>query len=226
MDLIFRFPVPSPIYITSSVVLLLFCFLLLPTVTPSTHTLIYDCFMYAHMCNVGKPGSFQEELNKIRKINNLPPLKIPDNPPSEAIRNVLSKQTSSNTTKLPETGRNNEEITNITNTREEKTEDMEEIAGASANTTQKSESARLMSEAITTQSKKHYPTNADDIGLVLYTKQSVGWPMKTEFSRKTLMQGIENKKYKFTYTKNTLTEEDIMKMIKNRTLDIPAHCFA
>lgn len=51
------------------------------SVSPNTHTLMYACFMYAHIVNIGNPGSFQQEVNKMFKMNNLPPIKTPDNPP-------------------------------------------------------------------------------------------------------------------------------------------------
>lgn len=56
----------------------------------------------------------------------------------------------------------------------------------------------------------------------IYTKQIVGWPKKEDFTRKDL---IKSKKYKYTYTKTDLKEEEIIEMIEEKTVDISAQCF-
>lgn len=73
-------------------------------VSPNTHTIIYACFMYAHIVNIANPGTFQQEVNKMFKMNNLPMIKTPDNPPSQDILNVMSQQPNTNITSLAEGG--------------------------------------------------------------------------------------------------------------------------
>lgn len=65
-------------------------------VSPNTHTIIHACFMYAHLVHIARPGTFEEEVNKMFKLNNLPPIKTPNNPPSQDIMNVMSKEPGSN----------------------------------------------------------------------------------------------------------------------------------
>lgn len=84
--------------------------------------------MYAHIVNAGKQGSFQEELNKIRKMNNLPPIKTPENTPSQAILNVMAKHTITHMAKGAEGTSSNIEQTNIINTWEEE-ERMKDFRG-------------------------------------------------------------------------------------------------
>lgn len=43
------------------------------------------CLMYAHVQNIGKPGSFEEELNKMLAANELPTVKVPDTPNSKEL---------------------------------------------------------------------------------------------------------------------------------------------
>lgn len=38
--------------------------------------------MHAHFLNIAKPGSYNNEMNKILKLSNLPEIKIPEDPPS------------------------------------------------------------------------------------------------------------------------------------------------
>lgn len=41
-----------------------------------------------------------------------------------------------------------------------------------------------------------------------------------------LLKGIRDKKYKYTYTKEDVSEEDLMQLIENKKMDIPAQCFS
>lgn len=107
-----------------------------------------------------------------------------------------------------------QKVTHETETEETETEETE------------TEETEIMQQSILTQGKKTYPVKGEDIGFMVYTKQSVGWPKKVEFTRLELVKGFKNKKYKYTYTKKDLTDNEIIKMIENRLLDIPARCFS
>lgn len=54
---------------------------------------IYASIMLAHILNADTPGTFEKELNKLFKKNNLPEVKIPEDPPSEHIVNKWRKTT-------------------------------------------------------------------------------------------------------------------------------------
>lgn len=195
-----------------------------PTISPSTHTLSYDCFMYAHIVNVGNPGSFQVEVNNMRKMNNLPPIKTPDNPPSAAILNVMAKHTDMHITKGAEERESNTEQANIANAREE--EEMDEIIETRSNIAQQLETTEILQETMSMQGKRRYMTRGEEIGLMIYTKQSEGFPKKEEFTRQVLVAGLQNRKYKYTYANENLTEEEVIKMIENKSIEVTAHCFA
>ena len=187
-----------------------------PTISANALQLSYDCFMYAHIMNAGKPGTFQEELNKIRKANNLPTLIIPEDPPSELILGAMAKQSNTkfNTNEMETTGAG---ATATTSRTEE--ERMEEDRGEA---TKQNQSASFLHDSQRVHERKDYPHTADELGLTIYTKQSVGWPAKFEFTRQTLVKGIHEKKYKYTYTNKEIQEDELMKMIQNRTIHIPA----
>lgn len=238
----------------------------MPVISPSSHQLSYDCFMYAHMINAGKPGSYQVEVNNIRKMNNLPPIKTPDNPPSLLILKVMSNQTNTHlVTTTEETNTSSEGasaiITRENETIEEQMDSVEEagtdvsrgfeapevlreatatqgkskkrieeqfdsVDEAGPDVSRASETPEVLHETITTQGKRKYGMRGEDIGLMIYTKQAVGWPKKDDFSKQVLLQGIKDRKYKYTYTNKDLKDEDIINMIQNKILDVTKYCFA
>ena len=65
------------------------------TMDAETPTKILTCIIHAHMANIGNPGSYNEELNKMLKANNLPTINAPTNPDSASIFKIpLAPQTS------------------------------------------------------------------------------------------------------------------------------------
>lgn len=200
----------------------------------STHSNIFQCMLHAHFVNASKPGTYSIEVNTMFKANNHPPLVIPEDPPSLDIiikmneeisrrSNIVSQAQSMET----ETTESVEE-TRANKTQTEKANTTQTEKATRTNTKKQAETTdtEVMQETILTQGKRKYAVNGEDIGLVLYTKQSEGWPPKDEFTRHVLLKGIAEKKYKFTFTKNTHSEEDILHMIENKTMDIPPPCFS
>lgn len=55
--------------------------------TPDTTDTLnfFSCMMHAHLLNIGSPGSYNYELKKIFKLNNLPEIKMPEEPNSYKI---------------------------------------------------------------------------------------------------------------------------------------------
>lgn len=49
------------------------------------HARIFTSMRHAHVMNIEIPGSYEEQLNKTLRANNLPTLKIPTIPKSEKI---------------------------------------------------------------------------------------------------------------------------------------------
>lgn len=42
------------------------------TISTDAHTKMFTAIMHTHFINMANPGSYEEELNKILMINNLP----------------------------------------------------------------------------------------------------------------------------------------------------------
>ncbi len=61
------------------------------------------CFVHAHYRNIENSRSFEDELNKILTLNNLPKIKIPETPSSAKILSTQLQQPTSTTTTVPET---------------------------------------------------------------------------------------------------------------------------
>lgn len=71
-----------------------------------------------------------------------------------------------------------------------------------------------------TQEQLHKITKGTDIGLKVYTSRRTGWP-KRELTKKVLVKGIYDNKYKSTY----LEEEEIINMIHHHGIDL-TYCFS
>ncbi len=192
--------------------------------TPDTHSTMYGCLMFTHILNANRPGTYNTELNKMLKNNKLPPLVAPDNPPSREIMNIMANITIPASANLGEVSAGN-------------TEQREQEKGATGATgeapateetptvgepqSHETNETSTMQESVLSQGKKRwYPVKGEDVGFMVYTKQSVGWPKKDVFSKEVLLEGIKSKKYKYTYAKKDLTDDEILKIIANRTMDI------
>ena len=68
--------------------------------------------------------------------------------------------------------------------------------------------------------KKKNIVKSEEIGLTLYTKKSVGWPEGDELGKKELIKGIKTKKYKYTYTAKEISEEELIRLIENKQLEV------
>ena len=58
------------------------------------------------------------------------------------------------------------------------------------------------------------PKRARDIGLQFFTTEERGWP-QGKFTLEDLTTGIYHNKYKFTFTDNNYSEENVLELIKN-----------
>ncbi|MPC23854.1 hypothetical protein E2C01_016921 [Portunus trituberculatus] len=55
-----------------------------------TASTILTCIIYAHINNLAIPGSYNSKLNKVFRLNNIPPIILPDNPPSKEILSLAA----------------------------------------------------------------------------------------------------------------------------------------
>lgn len=134
------------------------------TVTPVTHTRIYQSMLHAHFINIGNPGSFSKTFNSLMKANNLPTLVIPEDPPSLEIITQLSKEESSTS---------NIQGDMDTDTRNQK-EDEEASGTTLPRVPEISSTQKSTPSSGETKSKK----KGEDAGIQIFTKQSSGWPQR------------------------------------------------
>ena len=55
-----------------------------------TTTKIMSCMMHAHLINAVNPGTYNTELNRTLKLNNLPTINLPNDPPSKEIMSLVN----------------------------------------------------------------------------------------------------------------------------------------
>ncbi len=53
----------------------------------------------------------------------------------------------------------------------------------------------------------------------MYTSQERGWPKET-FTTGDLIRSLESRKYKWTYTDSKMTEEEVIRLIKNSDIEL------
>ncbi len=156
---------------------------------------INTCILHAHYRNLENPGTYEVELNKVLKLNNLPTIKIPEIPNSSKILNIpITKPTPAarkeKNTHLPE------------NRNDDKEEDVDVV------------------ETLEEMERELLPTCEDkDVGLQLYVSEDRGWPDKY-FTVPDLIKGISNNIYKWTYTKHSITEQEMFTILSENKLKL------
>ena len=140
-----------------------------------------------------KPGSNKKEFNKILKANNLPSIKFPDEEP---------EPTTTEPTPIPT--------------------ETQEIEGAMATEADKSLQTQIKTRKIirtkSTESLTGKIIEAHEIGLEFYTTKDKGWPRN--ISIPDLLTGIQAKRYKWKYTDNKYTEDQIIKKIRRGEINL------
>lgn len=188
------------------------------------HDRMYMCMMHAHFKNSKNPGIYERELNKMLTANNFPTLNVPEDPPSlEIITGIYREH------KILE-----KETREIIRTIEERSEsvDSEEHVEIMDESLVQEEEEDTTRETITQQTKKSQyregarskatPQTGLEIGLMIAGKKSDKLPKG--ITRKELIKGIEDKRYKYTYEDESFPEEQIIKLIATKKIDI-TDCF-
>ncbi|MPC68959.1 hypothetical protein E2C01_063172 [Portunus trituberculatus] len=155
--------------------------------------------MHAHLANIVSPGSYEKELNSMLTLNNITNVKVPANPQSSKI------------------------IANIPNETQKHTED-KDIELNMEETDSEDDTSPALAIALPTQQKKTPPKEkikikANDIGLQIHTSKSTGWP-KENLTKKKLIQGIEERKYKIIFTTQNMNATQILEAIENEELEL------
>lgn len=98
-------------------------------VEPVTMQKMMLCMMYAHSVNMANPGTFNKELNNVLKMNNLPSIKTPSNPPTPVLTNFSAPNIPTSPVTMKTTQKNATEIeelrVNASMTEEEQRKDTE-----------------------------------------------------------------------------------------------------
>ena len=166
----------------------------LPQVTDwfkkETAATILTCIIHSHINNLANPGSYNTELNKVFKLNNIPPIIMPENPPSKEILSLAATAPAS-----ANLGNNQEKENEASDDEEEMEEEKEQEATPPAKITGKA------------------------IGLRIITKKSIGWPRDTLY-HKQILEGIREGKYKYIYTSSAYSEEEIYDLLKNNDINL------
>ncbi|MPC42883.1 hypothetical protein E2C01_036514 [Portunus trituberculatus] len=139
---------------------------------------------------MANPGSYNDELNKVFKLNNLPSINLPLNPPS---KNILSL------TAECKTNTNEDQVASEPDEELEEEIEVEEIEENedSLSTTQAREKIKPPQPTPTPK------IQGKNIGLKLITKRTAGWPDELEPTE--LKNSIKKGIYKFTYTSTAYT---------------------
>lgn len=209
----------------------------------------YSCMLYALFMDSANEGSFQEELDAVFEQNGLPKIKVPKCPPSRVILGLPEKTetsktrkemhaqeevekertTPSNTTPTPTTvtttksgeerqtrgrrGRNQTSTTKLTTPERSEGEESEEEDWNSS-----TEDVPDVPEEI--PELEQVPAEA--LGLQIMTRKSLGWPSNMKLV--DIIEGIENKIFKWTHTKVDIPDEVLYKMLKNNEICLD-NCF-
>lgn len=192
------------------------------TATKSNHTNIelgleqgtvpkmMNCILNAHMINLAEPGTYNTTLNNLLKMNNLPPIKMPDNPPSAKILSVLTKDTQSNSS---------ENLISETVNPHSKKKAKKRRKRSRSNTRNTSSDSEIEMETTNAQPTVTKSTKGTELGLKIITKESNGWP-KENFNKDKLIDGLQRRMYKWTYTNTNHEEGEVYSMICNMDIDL------
>ncbi|MPD03979.1 hypothetical protein E2C01_099642 [Portunus trituberculatus] len=149
-----------------------------------TATKILTCILHSHMLNMANPGSYSDELNKLFKLNNLPTINLPPNPPSQ---NILSLTAACKINTI--------EDQEASEPDEDQEEEIEEEVENSLATTQALEKVTPPQPTPTPKIQGKY------IDLKLITKRTAGW--QEELEPIELKNNIKKGIYKKLITKRT-----------------------
>ena len=155
--------------------------------------------IHAHLMNVAEPGCYMTELKATLEANSLPSIKIPRMSNSTKLLSTLSQ--------IEKTDTNEEEVVTDDNKATAMNENL------SREQTRTSEAERVLEDKISSK----------DNQLTFYTKESNDWP--ENITRFNLLKGIEEGKYKYTYTELSMEASKLFQHIINGAI-IFDECFA
>ena len=196
-----------------------------PNIEKDQATKMLACFLHAHLVNIASPGSYNDEINKVFKLNNLPQIVLPTNPPSQSILTKTKQQdpTSQPAIKPQPAKRKTPDSLDITQ------EDVTQTQTYTHTTSQPTQIplSQPSPTPIPTSTERDMPQlekiRGTELGLQLICRKSHGWPTG-EMNLKQLKTGIENGTYKWRYTNAAYSEQEITHYLKNDEINLD-HCW-
>ena len=165
-----------------------------------TASTILTYILHAHLGNMAHPGTYNEEINKLFKLNKLPPIVMPENPPSKVILSLAT---------------NNDKEEDMIETESSQRKDDDEKDEAMSEKDEEEDQNQTQAEGPPPLEK----IKGREIGLQIITKKSTGWP-KEQIYIAQIKDGIENGKYKWIFTARGYEEEDIYQYLVNNEINL------
>lgn len=167
---------------------------------------IMTCLLLAHQYNMVEPGSFEKQLNTLLTKNNLPKVAVPSNPPSgKIIRQIIEEDN------------NGADVAHDRET--EITASYTDKAQEETNNYAQGVAPENLREAEERQPTINCKFSGKKIGLQIITRESRGWP-ENGFDMDELIDGLQRRDYKWTYTSNELEEEEVFQKINRNEIDL------
>ena len=193
----------------------------LPILEKDTASKMMACFIHAHFINIANPGTYNEEVNKVFKLNNLPSIVLPPDPPSIVILEKARLEETNTSVKPQPKEQNKRKAPSLDSTQDDET------FTATLNPhdfTQTKTSQPPRTNTITQSQKNEEMPELEqikgtDIGLQIITKKSVGWP-KEHMNLANLVQRIDLGQYKWRYNSHAYSEQEVLHFIKNNEIKL------
>lgn len=169
---------------------------------------ILSCMLHAHLMNMGNPGTYEIVLNQTLTLNNLPTIKIPEEPSSAKILNIAT--TSRINTNENEDQLKDQEHQDLTSTREKRRDPRLEQR-------EKRDHTFAMAE-------EQCPLTADEIGLrIIMTNKNILPTRDPHIEYVTTM--INNGDYKWTFTDTKYDDTTVASWMTNQKIKITKNDF-
>lgn len=182
------------------------------------HDRMYMCMLHAHYKNSEQPGTYSKVLNKMLTDNKLPTIIVEDNPPSQRILSAIYQQHDKTDKESMIEGA----TAKVTGPEIDKTEESMDDSEVEIEEVAKQRPKSTRRRSASHKGERSEPIKGLDVGLMIAAKKSEGWPR--DRTKKKLLRGIEEKKYKFTYEDDALEEKDLLNLIATNSIDL-TDCF-
>lgn len=195
------------------------------------HTKILISIMHAHIMNLAKPGTYEQELNTMLQKNDLPTMWFPENPDSSSllgatfseptdIQNTTSSELTTPDSQTPQQYNRDPRLESRSRGKETEPGTKQKKRNNSKPRTDQETSV----DQISTPVGGRYPEEAEEIGLKIYITVKNIMPTHNPHNEYILQQ-IQLGNFKWTYTEPKFDENDIKQLISMNKIRITKHDF-